>query len=148
MTEKEFDQQIWRRYDSVVLDNGLTAIISNVAFTTRSVRIYVKDFPAEWYKFDRIVSHCSRKGKDPSDDASIIEELHNKVLNQQKLVESLEKKNQALVNRLNTNHTEAIREIITSLSIQLAEKQKRAECIDGCLSRIEKVLDNLEKDEV
>ena len=91
MTEKEFDQQIWRRYDTVTLDNGLTAVISNVAFATRCVRIYAKDLPGEWFKCERIESHRARKGE-PGDDISIIEELHNTVLAKDEKIEALEAK--------------------------------------------------------
>lgn len=146
MTEQEFDQQLWRRYDSVTLDNGLTAAVSNVCFTTRSVRIYVKDLPAEWFKCDRIESHKSRKG-DPSDDASIIEELHKKVLAQDEHIKGLAGKNKKLWEKLQTNHTQAIKENIEMIRFQLTEKKKRAENIDNCLRRLGTVLDNLEKEE-
>ena len=146
MTEQEFDQQIWRRYDTVTLDNELTAVVSNVAFNSRCVRIYVKDLPGEWFKCERIVSHTSRKGKEPSDVASIIEELHKKVLSQNEQINSLLKKNSDMADRLRNGHTEAIREILTTMSTQLNEKKSRLECVDSCLKRIEKVLDNLEKE--
>lgn len=140
MTEQEFDQQLWRRYDSVTLDNGLKAIISNVSFSTRSVRIYAKDLPGEWYSCDRIESHRSQKGNDASEDAYIIEELQKTVHRLQKRIKVLEK-NQATASRL-----EAIRESVATISVQLTEKQKRADCIDSCLGRIEKFLDIVEKE--
>lgn len=146
MTEKEFDQQIWRRYDTVTLDNGLTAVISNVAFATRCVRVYVKDLPGEWFKCERIESHRSRKG-DASDDISIIEELHNTVLAKDKQIEALEAKNRKMSEELKTSHTKEILTSVRSLQQQLAEKQKRNNHIDNLLRNIERVLGSLEEKE-
>jgi hypothetical protein len=88
MTEQECDSQVWRRFDVVTTDTGIETTIMNVCFTTRSVRIYVKNAPPEWLPCKRIENHTTRKG-DEADDASIIEELHNKVLAQQDTIERL-----------------------------------------------------------
>ena len=55
MTEQEFDQQVWRRFDVVTTDTGIETTVMNVCFSTRSVRIYVKNAPAEWLPSKRIV---------------------------------------------------------------------------------------------
>lgn len=146
MTEKEFDQQIWRRYDTVTLDNGLTAVIGNVAFATRCVRVYMKDLPGEWFKCDRIESHRAHKGE-PGDDISIIEELHNTVLAKDKQIEALEAKNRKMAEELKTSHTKEIHADVLALRQQLAEKQKRNDHIDNLLRKIETVLGNMEEKE-
>ena len=65
MTEQEFDQQVWRRFDVVTTDTGIETTVMNVCFTTRSVRIYVKNAPPEWLPAKRIEKHTTRKVTQP-----------------------------------------------------------------------------------
>lgn len=142
MTEKEFDMQLWRRYDTVTLDTGLTASIANVCFQTRSVRIYLKDVPQEWYKCDRIESHKSRLGG-PTDDSTIIEELHKKVLNLTDQLESHKAKAKELEEKLREDKT---KELLTNVNIvrsQLNEKKDRFKKLDDCMERIEKAVEKI-----
>ena len=74
MTEQEFDSQVWRRFDVVTTDTGIETTVMNVCFTTRSVRIYVKNAPPEWLPAKRIEKHTTRKG-DTADEGTIIEEI-------------------------------------------------------------------------
>lgn len=143
MTEKEFDQQIWRRYDSVLLDNGLKAIVSNVSFTTRCIRIYAKGLPEEWFKCDRIESHRSRKG-DGTDDLTVIEELQQTIADRDKEINRLKRINNQMYEKLQSGHTRAILNVLSVLYSQLGEKKKRIDNINNCLKKIEAVLENIE----
>ena len=95
MTEQEFDTQVWRRFDLVTTDTGIETTVMNVCFTTRSVRIYVKNAPPEWLPCKRIEKHTTRKG-DTADEGTIIEEMHNRILKQDDKIVRLEKEKTVL----------------------------------------------------
>ena len=128
MTEQEFDQQVWRRFDNVTTDTGIETTVMNVCFSTRSVRIYVKNAPAEWLPFKRIVAHTTRKG-DTADEGTIIEELHNRIMKQDDKIARLEEK-------ISRNYLKDILQSVNMLKDGLTEKKHKLEKIERGLDLI------------
>ena len=147
MTEQEFDSQVWRRFDVVTTDTGIETTVMNVCFTTRSVRIYVKNAPPEWLPCKRIEKHTTRKG-DEADDASIIEELHNKVLAQQDTIDRLRKEIDELKEKQSRNHISTLLSQVNIVGNLLQEKKKRMENIDAALMLINETVQKVYVDNV
>ena len=135
MTEQEFDQQVWRRFDNVTTDTGIETTVMNVCFSTRSVRIYVKNAPAEWLPFKRIVAHTTRKG-DTADEGTIIEELHNRILKQDEKIARLENEKAALAEKISRNYLKDILQSVNMLKEGLTEKKNKLEKIERGLDLI------------
>ena len=135
MTEQEFDQQVWRRFDNVTTDTGIETTVMNVCFSTRSVRIYVKNAPAEWLPFKRIVAHKTRKG-DTADEGTIIEELHNRILKQDEKIARLENEKAALAEKISRNYLGELLKAVNMLKEGLTEKKNKLEKIERGLELI------------
>ena len=135
MTEQEFDQQVWRRFDNVTTDTGIETTVMNVCFSTRSVRIYVKNAPAEWLPFKRIVAHTTRKG-DTADEGTIIEELHNRIMKQDDKIARLENEKAALAEKISRNYLKDILQSVNMLKDGLTEKKHKLEKIERGLDLI------------
>ena len=139
MTEQEFDQQVWRRFDNVTTDTGIETTVMNVCFSTRSVRIYVKNAPAEWLPFKRIVAHTTRKG-DTADEGTIIEELHNRILKQDEKIVRLENEKAALSEKISRNYLGELLKAVNMLKEGLTEKKSKLEKIERGLELIVRTL--------
>ena len=139
MTEQEFDQQVWRRFDNVTTDTGIETTVMNVCFSTRSVRIYVKNAPAEWLPFKRIVAHTTRKG-DTADEGTIIEELHNRILKQDEKIVRLENEKEALAEKISRNYLGELLKAVNMLKEGLTEKKNKLEKIERGLKQIQDTL--------
>ena len=135
MTEQEFDQQVWRRFDNVTTETGIETTVMNVCFSTRSVRIYVKNAPAEWLPFKRIVAHTTRKG-DTADEGTIIEELHNRILKQDEKIARLENEKAALAEKISRNYPAELLKAVNMLKEGLTEKKSKLEKIERGLELI------------
>lgn len=147
MTEQEFDQQVWRRFDIVTTDTGIETTVMNVCFTTRSVRIFVKNAPPEWLPCNRIVSHTTRKGDD-ADDSAIIEELHNRVLGLQARVDKLTEEKAKLMEQMKKNHAGELLTQVNIIGNQLQEKKKRIEKIETSVQLIREIVEKIYVDNV
>lgn len=147
MTEQEFDQQVWRRFDIVTTDTGIETTVMNVCFTTRSVRIFVKNAPPEWMPCNRIVTHTTRKGGD-ADDAAIIEELHNRVLGLQARVDKLTEEKAKLMEQIKKNHAGELLTQVNIIGNQLQEKKKRIEKIETSVQLIREIVEKIYVDNV
>lgn len=147
MTEQEFDSQVWRRFDVVTTDTGIETTVMNVCFTTRSVRIYVKNAPPEWLPCKRIEKHTTRKG-DEADDASIIEELHTKVISQQDTIDRLKKEIDELKEKQSRNHISTLLSQVNIVGNLLQEKKKRMENIDAAIMLINETIQKVYVDNV
>ena len=143
MTEQEFDQQVWRRFDVVTTDTGIETTVMNVCFSTRSVRIYVKNAPPEWLPFKRIVAHTTRKG-DTADEGTIIEELHNRILKQDEKIARLENEKAALAEKISRNYLKDILQSVNMLKDGLTEKKKKVEKVERGLELIVSTLSRIE----
>ena len=142
MTEQEFDQQVWRRFDVVTTDTGIETTVMNVCFTTRSVRIFVKNAPPEWLPAKRIETHTTRKG-DTADEGTIIEELHNRIIKQNEQIERLKNEKAALVEKISKNYPSELLKAVNAIKEGLMEKKHKIEKIEKGLATINAVMANL-----
>lgn len=147
MTEQEFDQQVWRRFDIVTTDTGIETTVMNVCFTTRSVRIFVKNAPPEWMPCNRIVTHTTRKGG-TADEGTIIEELHNRVLGLQERVDKLTEEKAKLMEQMKKNHAGELLTQVNIIGSQLQEKKKRIEKIETSVQLIREIVEKIYVDNV
>ena len=143
MTEQEFDQQVWRRFDIVTTDTGIETTVMNVCFSTRSVRIFVKNAPPEWMPCNRIEKHTTRKGGD-ADDSAIIEELHNKIMKQDDKIVRLENEKAALAEKISKNYLSDILCAINMMKQGLAERKNKLEKVERGLELIVSTLAKIE----
>ena len=143
MTEQEFDQQVWRRFDVVTTDTGIETTVMNVCFSTRSVRIYIKGAPPEWLPCKRIVTHTTRKGGD-ADDSAIIEELHNRVIKQSDEIERLKKEKAVLAEKISKNYLSDILCAINMMKQGLTEKKNKMEKVERGLDLVVSTLAKIE----
>ena len=142
MTEQEFDQQVWRRFDVVTTDTGIETTVMNVCFTTRSVRIFVKNAPPEWLPAKRIETHTTRKG-DTADEGTIIEELHNRIIKQNEQIERLKNEKAALVEKISKNYPSELLKAVNAIKEGLTEKKHKIEKIERGLAAIDAVMTSL-----
>jgi hypothetical protein len=142
MTEQEFDSQVWRRFDVVTTDTGIETTVMNVCFSTRSVRIFVKNAPPEWLPAKRIEKHTTRKGGD-ADDLTIIEELHNRILKQDDKIVRLENEKAALAEKISKNYPAELLKAVNAIKEGLTEKKNKIEKIEKGLAAINAVMTNL-----
>ena len=146
MTEQEFDSQVWRRFDLVTTDTGIETTVMNVCFSTRSVRIYIKDAPPEWMPCKRIVTHTTRKG-DTADEGTIIEELHNKIMKQGDEIQRLLDEKKLLVNKISKNYLGDLLRAVNLMKQGLQERKHKMELVDNSLMQIQAVLDNMKNND-
>ena len=142
MTEQEFDQQVWRRFDVVTTDTGIETTVMNVCFTTRSVRIYVKNAPPEWLPCKRIETHTTRKG-DTADEGTIIEELHNKLLAAEDKIVGLEKERQQLADKISRNYLGELLRAVNVMQQGLQEKKHKIQQVESGLAAITAVMEKM-----
>lgn len=143
MTEQEFDSQVWRRFDLVTTDTGIETTVMNVCFSTRSVRIYIKDAPPEWLPCNRIVTHTTRKGGN-ADDSALIEELHNKIMKQEDEIDKLKEERAILQEKISKNYLKDILQSVNMLKDGLTEKKKKVEKVERGLELIVSTLSRIE----
>jgi hypothetical protein len=143
MTEQEFDSQVWRRFDLVTTDTEIETTVMNVCFSTRSVRIYIKDAPPEWLPYKRIVKHTTRKGGD-ADDMALIEELHNRVIKQSDEIERLKNEKAALVDKISKNYLGDLLRAMNIIKEGIQEKKNKIAKIDNGLEQIQAALAKME----
>ena len=138
MTEQEFDSQVWRRFDVVTTDTGIETTVMNVCFSTRSVRIYVKNAPPEWLPAKRIEKHTTRKGGD-ADDLTIIEELHNRIIKQSEQIERLKNEKAALTEKISRNYPAELLKAVNAIKEGLTEKKHKIEKIEKGLATLDDI---------
>ena len=146
MTEQEFDSQVWRRFDLVTTDTEIETTVMNVCFSTRSVRIYIKDAPPEWLPFKRIVKHTTRKGGD-ADDLTIIEELHNRILKQNEQIERLKDEKAVLVDKISKNYLGELLRAVNVMQQGLQEKKHKIQKVEDSLASISAVMEKMKSEE-
>ena len=142
MTEQEFDSQVWRRFDVVTTDTGIETTVMNVCFTTRSVRIYVKNAPPEWLPCKRIEKHTTRKG-DTADEGTIIEELHNRLLAAEDKIVRLEKEKAVLAEKISKNYPAELLKAVNAIKEGLTEKKHKIEKIEKGLATLDDIFSKL-----
>ena len=142
MTEQEFDQQVWRRFDVVTTDTGIETTVMNVCFSTRSVRIFVKNAPPEWLPCKRIEKHTTRKG-DTADEGTIIEEMHNRILKQDEKIVRLEKEKAVLAEKISKSYPSEILKAVNAIKEGLTEKKHKIEKIEKGLATLDDIFSKL-----
>ena len=142
MTEPEFDTQVWRRFDIVTTDTGIETTVMNVCFTTRSVRIFVKNAPPEWLPAKRIEKHTTRKG-DTADEGTIIEELHNRLLAAEDKIVELKHKEAALAEKISKSYPSEILKAVNAIKEGLTEKKHKIEKIEKGLATLDNIFSTL-----
>ena len=143
MTEQEFDSQVWRRFDVVTTDTGIETTVMNVCFSTRSVRIFVKNAPPEWLPFKRIVKHTTRKG-DTADEGTIIEDLHNRLLAAEDKIVKLEHEKAALAEKISKNYLGDLLRAVNLMQQGLQDKKHKIEQIESGLKQIQDALGKID----
>ena len=138
MTEQEFDSQVWRRFDVVTTDTGIETTVMNICFSTRSVRIFVKNAPPEWLPAKRIEKHPTRKGGD-ADDLTIIEELHNRIIKQSEQIERLKNEKAALTEKISRNYPAELLKAVNAIKEGLTEKKHKIEKIEKGLATLDDI---------
>ena len=138
MTEQEFDSQVWRRFDVVTTDTGIETTVMNICFSTRSVRIFVKNAPPEWLPAKRIEKHTTRKGGD-ADDLTIIQELHNRILKQNEQIERLKNEKAALTEKISKNYPAELLKAVNAIKEGLTERKHKIEKIEKGLATLDDI---------
>lgn len=142
MTEQNFQTQHWRMYDQITTADGIKGKVLGVSFTTKSVRAFISGAP-EWVKCELIESHTSGKGGE-CDDATIIEQLHGKVINQASEIERLREEKKELSDKISHNYLGDLLKAINIMQQGLQEKKKKMEQIESGLKLIQDALAKIE----
>lgn len=145
MTEQDFLRQVWRPYDKITTADGVPGKVLGVSFTTKSVRAFISGAP-EWVSCTLIETHTTGKGAD-GDDVAIIEELHNKVLNQSDEINRLREEKKALAEKISKNYLGDLLRAINTMEQGLREKKHKMEQIESGLKQIQAALEKMEDGE-
>lgn len=145
MTEQDFLRQVWRPYDKITTADGVPGKVLGVSFTTKSVRAFISGAP-EWVSFTLIETHTTGKGAD-GDDVAIIEELHNKVLNQSDEINRLREEKKALAEKISKNYLGDLLRAVNLMEQGLREKKHKMDQIDSGLKQIQDALAKMESDD-
>ena len=145
MTEQDFLRQVWRPYDKITTADGVPGTVLGVSFTTKSVRAFISGAP-EWVSCTLIETHTTGKGAD-GDDVAIIEELHNKVLNQSDEINRLREEKKALAEKISKNYLGDLLRAVNLMEQGLREKKHKMDQIDSGLKQIQDALAKMEDDD-
>ncbi len=145
MTEQDFLRQVWRPYDKITTADGVPGKVLGVSFTTKSVRAFISGAP-EWVSCTLIETHTTGKGAD-GDDVAIIEELHNKVLNQSDEISRLREEKKALAEKISKNYLGDLLRAVNLMEQGLREKKHKMDQIDSGLKQIQDALAKMESDD-
>ena len=130
------------RFDNVTTDTGIETTVMNVCFSSRSVRIYVKNAPPEWLPCKRIEKHTTRKG-DTADEGTIIEEMHNRILKQDEKIVRLEKEKAVLAEKISRSYPSEILKAVNAIKEGLTEKKHKIEKIEKGLATLDDIFSKL-----
>ena len=145
MTEQDFLRQVWRPYDKITTADGVPGKVLGVSFTTKSVRAFISGAP-EWVSCTLIETHTTGKGAD-GDDVAIIEELHNKVLNQSDEINRLREEKKALAEKISKNYLGDLLRAVNLMEQGLREKKHKLDQIDSGLKQIQDALAKMEDEQ-
>ena len=138
-------RQVWRPYDKITTADGVPGKVLGVSFTTKSVRAFISGAP-EWVSCTLIETHTTGKGAD-GDDVAIIEELHNKVLNQSDEINRLREEKKALAEKISKNYLGDLLRAVNLMEQGLREKKHKLDQIDSGLKQIQDALAKMEETE-
>jgi len=126
----------------VTTDTGIETTVMNVCFSTRSVRIFVKNAPPEWMPAKRIEKHTTRKGE-TADEGTIIEELHNRIIKQSEQIERLKNEKAALAEKISRNYPAELLKAVNAIKEGLTEKKHKIEKIEKGLATLDNIFATL-----
>ena len=132
-------------YDQITTADGVKGKVIQVAFNTKCVRAYISGAP-EWVKCELIETHTTGKGGD-ADDAAIIEELHNKVLNHATEIDRLREEKKALAEKISKNYLGDLLRAVNLMEQGLREKKHKLDQIDSGLKQIQDALAKMEDEQ-
>ena len=135
-------KQVWRPYDKITTADGVPGKVLGVSFTTKSVRAFISGAP-EWVSCTLIETHTTGKGAD-GDDVAIIEELHNKVLNQSDEINRLREEKKELAEKISKNYLGDLLRAVNLMEQGLREKKHKLDQIDSGLKQIQDALAKME----
>ena len=138
-------RQVWRPYDKITTADGVPGKVLGVSFTTKSVRAFISGAP-EWVSCTLIETHTTGKGAD-GDDVAIIEELHNKVLNQSDEINRLREEKKELAEKISKNYLGDLLRAVNLMEQGLREKKHKLDQIDSGLKQIQDALAKMESDD-
>lgn len=137
MTEKEFLLEVWRANDIVTTSDGIKGRVQNVCFPTKSVRIKMPgDGMNNWYRCELVEAHTTQKG-DACDPASIIEDLHNKLMAAQETIGKKDEKIKELEEKMKKNYLKDLLCAVNQMKQGLQEKKHKMSQIENGLQMIE-----------
>ena len=131
-------------YDQITTADGVKGKVLQVAFNTKSVRVYISGAP-EWLRCESIETHSTGKGAD-GDDAAIIEELHNKVLSQAERIGKLEEERRLLQEKISRNYLGELLRAVNVMQQGLQERKRKHEQIESSLSSISAVVEKMKSE--
>ena len=144
MTEQEFLCQVWRPYDTVMLENGISGRVLNVCFSTRSVRIRMPNGGPEWFRCELIGEHKSATGE--TNDLAIIEDLHRKLLTANMKIEELNITRTRLEEKLSDRSLENLITKINMINEAVREKRKKAEKVEACMAEVMTIIEKFKEE--
>ena len=145
MTEQEFSRQVWRMYDQITTADGVKGKVLQVAFNTKSVRVYISGAP-EWIRCELIETHTTGKGAD-GDDTAIIEELHNKLLAAEDKIVGLKNERQQLADKISKNYLAELLRAVNIMQQGLQEKKHKIQQVESGLAAITAVIEKFNNGE-
>ena len=128
-------------YDQITTADGVKGKVLQVAFNSKSVRAYISGAP-EWIRCESIETHTTGKGGD-ADDATIIEELHNKVLSQAERIGKLEEERRLLQEKISRNYLGELLRAVNVMQQGLQEKKHKIQQVESGLAAITAVMEKM-----
>ena len=135
--------QVWRPYDTAVLENGISGRVLNVCFSTRSVRVRMPSGGPEWFRCELIAEHKSATGE--TNDLAIIEDLHRKLLAANMKIEELKITRTQLEEKLSNRNLENLMSKINMINEAVREKKKKAEKLETCMADVMTIIEKFKE---
>ena len=148
MTDIEFDQQIWRKHDRVMIqlrpdEAPFEQRVCSVSFWTRSVQVKMPIGGKDWIPFGCIIGHTTTGSS--TEDCEIIENLHDKLMEAEKKLEEYEKTDSQRDIQIITNRLNDIKQIVAMMNERIDIKKRRQESIDKALVRMDEFFNQMDK---
>ena len=147
MTDLEFDQQIWRKHDRVMIqlrpdEAPFEQRVCSVSFWTRSVQVKMPIGGKDWIPFGCIIGHTTTGSS--TEDCEIIENLHDKLMEAEKKLEDMVAYNKKLKEQQPLAPIADIRKALLVIQDKIALKKRNQEFVDKAIARLNDALDKME----
>ncbi len=141
MTEKEFQKQIWRPYDTITTADGVPGKVLGVSFSTKSVRAFISGAP-EWIRCELIETHSTAKGGN-ADEVALIDDLQTKLSFAKERLELQQERIKELESKLSRNYAGELLKNVNIILNVIGEKKKRTEKMESCMQQILDVISGM-----